>query len=102
MLSLPREASAGLECGYADNSTTQRSLNGCIRPCGRAVVVATAERAALGRIRQLAQSAEAPRSQLQQDLDTLGRRLAIGAATPCVADETALHVQATNDGKSYD
>ena len=51
---------------------------------GRAVVVATAERAALGRIRQLAQSAEAPRTQLQQELDTLGRRLAIGAATVCV------------------
>ena len=32
---------------------------------GRAVVVATAERAALGRIRQLAQSAEAPCTQLQ-------------------------------------
>ena len=77
-------------------------MHPAVRSCGRAVVVATAERAALGRIRQLAQSAEAPRSQLQQDLDTLGRRLAIGAATPCVADETALHVQATNDGKSYD
>jgi Ca2+-transporting ATPase len=51
---------------------------------GRAVVVATAERAALGRIRQLAQGAEAPRTQLQQELDTLGRRLAIGAATLCV------------------
>ncbi len=51
---------------------------------GRAVVVATAERAALGRIRQLAQSAEAPRTQLQQELDTLGQRLAIGAATLCV------------------
>jgi Ca2+-transporting ATPase len=51
---------------------------------GLAVVVATAERAALGRIRQLAQSAEAPRTQLQQELDTLGKRLAIGAATLCV------------------
>jgi len=51
---------------------------------GRAVVVATAERAALGRIRQLAQGTEAPRTQLQQELDTLGRRLAIGAATLCV------------------
>ena len=51
---------------------------------GRAVVVATAERAALGRIRQLAQAAEAPHTQLQQELDTLGRRLAIGAATLCV------------------
>jgi len=51
---------------------------------GLAVVVATAERAALGRIRQLAQGAEAPRTQLQQELDTLGKRLAIGAATLCV------------------
>ena len=51
---------------------------------GRAVVVATAERAALGRIRQLAQATEAPRTQLQQELDTLGRRLAIGAASLCV------------------
>ncbi|MDO8441467.1 MAG: cation-transporting P-type ATPase [Polaromonas sp.] len=50
---------------------------------GRAVVVATAERAVLGRIRQLAQSTEAPRTQMQQELDTLGRRLAIGAATLC-------------------
>ena len=51
---------------------------------GRAVVVATAERAALGRIRQLAQDTEAPRTQLQQELDMLGRRLAIGAALSCV------------------
>lgn len=51
---------------------------------GRAVVVATAERAALGRIRQLAQGAEAPKTQLQQELDTLGRRLALGAAAACV------------------
>ena len=51
---------------------------------GRALVVATAERAALGRIRQLAQGAQAPPTQLQQELDTLGRRLAIGAATLCV------------------
>jgi P-type Ca2+ transporter type 2C len=51
---------------------------------GRALVVATAERAALGRIRQLAQGAAAPHTQLQQELDTLGRRLAIGAATLCV------------------
>ena len=51
---------------------------------GRAVVVATAEHAALGRIRQLAQGAEAPKTQLQQELDTLGRRLAIGAAAACV------------------
>ncbi|WP_291008971.1 cation-transporting P-type ATPase [Hydrogenophaga sp.] len=51
---------------------------------GLAVVVATAKHAALGRIRQLAQDAEAPRTQLQQELDTLGKRLAIGAATLCV------------------
>ncbi len=51
---------------------------------GKAVVVATAERAALGRIRRLAQDTEAPRTQLQQELDRLGRRLAIGAATLCV------------------
>ena len=50
---------------------------------GLAVVVATAERAALGRIRQLAQDTEAPRTQLQQELDSLGKRLAIGAATLC-------------------
>lgn len=51
---------------------------------GRAVVVATAEHAALGRIRQLAQGTEAPRTQLQQELDSLGQRLAIGAAALCV------------------
>ncbi|MDM7950844.1 cation-transporting P-type ATPase [Hydrogenophaga sp.] len=51
---------------------------------GRAVVVATAEHAALGRIRQLAQGSEAPHTQLQQELDGLGRRLAIGAAALCV------------------
>jgi Ca2+-transporting ATPase len=50
---------------------------------GRAVVVATAERAALGAIRRLAQAAEAPRTQLQEQLDVLGRRLAIGAAALC-------------------
>jgi len=51
---------------------------------GKAIVVATAERAALGRIRQLAQDTEAPRTRLQQELDRLGRRLAIGAASLCV------------------
>ncbi|MCI1193839.1 cation-transporting P-type ATPase [Calidifontimicrobium sp. SYSU G02091] len=51
---------------------------------GRAVVVATAERAALGRIRELAQKAEAPRTRLQVELDRLGRKLAIGAALLCV------------------
>ncbi|HSM22958.1 MAG TPA: HAD-IC family P-type ATPase, partial [Rubrivivax sp.] len=51
---------------------------------GRAVVTATAERAALGRIRELAQAAESPRTRLQTELDRLGRRLAIGAALLCV------------------
>jgi Ca2+-transporting ATPase len=51
---------------------------------GRAVVVATAEHSALGRIRHLAQGTEAPRTQLQQELDLLGQRLAIGAAALCV------------------
>jgi len=50
---------------------------------GTAVVVATAERAALGRIRELAQHAQAPRTRLQVELDMLGRRLAIGAAVLC-------------------
>lgn len=51
---------------------------------GRALVVATGERAALGRIRQLAQSTEAPHTRLQQELDGLGKRLAIGATALCV------------------
>lgn len=51
---------------------------------GLAVVVATAERTALGRIRQLAQGAEAPQTRLQQQLDGLGQRLAVGAAALCV------------------
>jgi Ca2+-transporting ATPase len=51
---------------------------------GLAVVVATAERTALGRIRQLAQRTEAPRTQMQQQLDRLGTRLAIGASAMCV------------------
>jgi Ca2+-transporting ATPase len=50
---------------------------------GHALVVATAERAALGAIRRLAQSADAPRTQLQAQLDVLGRRLAVGAAALC-------------------
>jgi P-type Ca2+ transporter type 2C len=50
---------------------------------GRAVVVATGERAALGRIRALAQGAESPRTQLQVELDRLGQRLAIGAVLLC-------------------
>jgi Ca2+-transporting ATPase len=51
---------------------------------GRAVVVATAGRTALGHIRQLAQGTEAPHTRLQQELDHLGRRLAVGAAALCV------------------
>jgi Ca2+-transporting ATPase len=51
---------------------------------GLAVVVATAERAALGRIRQLAQGAQSPHTRLLEELDTLGRRLAIGASLLCV------------------
>ncbi len=50
---------------------------------GRAMVVATGERAALGAIRRLAQSAAPPRTQLQEQLDALGRRLAFGAAVLC-------------------
>jgi Ca2+-transporting ATPase len=50
---------------------------------GRAVVVATGERAALGRIQALAQGAESPRTQLQVELDRLGQRLAIGAVLLC-------------------
>lgn len=51
---------------------------------GLAVVVATGQRAALGCIRQLAQGADAPRTQLQQELDSLGKRLALGATLLCI------------------
>ena len=51
---------------------------------GRAVVVATAEHTALGAIRALAQTAEAPRTRLQTELDGLGRKLAIGASALCL------------------
>jgi Ca2+-transporting ATPase len=51
---------------------------------GRAVVVATAERTVLGRIRALAQTAEAPRTRLQIELDGLGKRLALGASALCL------------------
>jgi Ca2+-transporting ATPase len=47
---------------------------------GRAVVVATGERALLGGIRRLAQAAEQPYTRLQTELDGLGRTLALGAA----------------------
>jgi P-type Ca2+ transporter type 2C len=50
---------------------------------GRAVVVATAERTALGHIRALAQQADAPRTRMQQELDGLGKRLALGASVLC-------------------
>jgi Ca2+-transporting ATPase len=51
---------------------------------GRAVVVATGERTVLGRIRALAQAAEAPRTRLQSELDGLGKRLAVGASALCL------------------
>jgi Ca2+-transporting ATPase len=51
---------------------------------GRAVVTAVAEATELGAIRRLAQRAEAPRTRLQQELDGLGKRLAIGASGLCL------------------
>jgi Ca2+-transporting ATPase len=51
---------------------------------GRAVVVATGERTVLGHIRALAQTAEAPRTRLQTELDGLGKRLALGASALCL------------------
>ncbi|HQR54439.1 MAG TPA: cation-transporting P-type ATPase [Burkholderiaceae bacterium] len=51
---------------------------------GRALVVATAERTALGSIRALAQTAEAPHTRMQEELDGLGKRLAIGASGLCI------------------
>jgi Ca2+-transporting ATPase len=51
---------------------------------GRALVVATAERTALGSIRALAQTAETPRTRMQEELDGLGKRLAIGASGLCI------------------
>ncbi|HVO08423.1 MAG TPA: cation-transporting P-type ATPase [Burkholderiaceae bacterium] len=50
---------------------------------GRAVVTGTGEHTALGQIRRLAQIAVAPRTRLQTELDTLGKRLGIGAAALC-------------------
>ncbi len=50
---------------------------------GVALVVATGERTLLGRIRSLAQDASAPRTQLQEQLDRMGRRLGLGAAVLC-------------------
>jgi Ca2+-transporting ATPase len=50
---------------------------------GKALVVATGERTALGHIRALAQLAEAPRTRLQLELDELGKRLGIGAVLLC-------------------
>jgi Ca2+-transporting ATPase len=51
---------------------------------GRALVVATGERTVLGQIRRLAQSAESPRTRLQEELDRLGRKLGLSAAALCV------------------
>lgn len=51
---------------------------------GRAIVVATGERTVLGRIRALAQTAEAPRTRMQTELDGLGKRLAVGASALCL------------------
>lgn len=51
---------------------------------GRAVVVATAQQSELGRIQHLAEGAQSPRTHLQEELDTLGRKLAVGAAGLCV------------------
>ena len=50
---------------------------------GRALVVATGERAVLGQIRRLAQAAESPRTRLQEELDRLGRKLGLSAAALC-------------------
>ncbi len=51
---------------------------------GRAIVVATGERTALGRIRALAQSAQPPRTRLQTELDGMGKTLALGASALCL------------------
>jgi Ca2+-transporting ATPase len=51
---------------------------------GRAVVTATGEHTVLGQIRRLAQAAESPHTKLQTELDSLGRRLGIGAAALCL------------------
>ena len=58
--------------------------------CISSIVTAGAEGTALGRVRQVAQGTEARRTQLQQELDALGRRLAIGAATSRCSPTTAL------------
>ena len=51
---------------------------------GTAVVVATAERTALGAIRALAQKADSPRTRMQEELDGLGKLLGLGAAGLCI------------------
>jgi Ca2+-transporting ATPase len=56
---------------------------------GRAVVTATGESTELGRIRALAEGAEAPQTRLQTELDGLGQRLAIGATALCAGVVTA-------------
>jgi Ca2+-transporting ATPase len=50
---------------------------------GRAIVVATGAGTMLGGIRALAQSAQTPRTHLQEELDALSRKLAIGSALLC-------------------
>jgi len=50
---------------------------------GLALVVATGEQTVLGAIRRLAQGAEAPRTRMQEELDGLGTKLAIGASALC-------------------
>jgi Ca2+-transporting ATPase len=51
---------------------------------GHAVVTGTAGQTALGRIRALAQTSDAPHTRLQTELDSLGKRLAVGASALCV------------------
>jgi len=51
---------------------------------GHAVVTGTAGQTALGRIRALAQTSDAPHTRLQGELDSLGKRLAIGASALCM------------------
>jgi Ca2+-transporting ATPase len=50
---------------------------------GLALVVATGEHTVLGAIRRLAQTAESPRTRMQEELDGLGKKLAIGASALC-------------------
>jgi P-type Ca2+ transporter type 2C len=52
---------------------------------GLALVVATGDRTALGRLHLLAAEADAPPTPLERDLDRLGRWLAVGAGSICAA-----------------